>query len=211
MTTNETLFFRDRGVFDSVRDKVLPELIESRRTSKKLDIWCAASSSGQEPYSVLMMLDADFPELRSWRIRLLTTDISTTMLDRTREGVYSKLEVGRGLDPAYRTRYMNARGKDWQVKPFLRNQLQLRDLNLNGPWPDLGTFDLIFIRNVLIYFDVPAKQEILTKAHRLLAPDGTLLLGGGETTLGVVKCFQPTKVGSAMIYKPAQRAQKTAS
>ena len=200
MTTNETLFFRDDAAFAALREHILPEIIAARSAEKTLDIWCGASSSGQEPYSVLMMLSDFFPAVRNWQIRLLATDISPTMIERTREGIYSRLEVGRGLSEILQKRYFLPAGDRLQIRSELRNKMTLRELNLAGPWPDLGKFDLILMRNVLIYFDVPTKKSILERARRLLRPDGYLLLGGGETTLGIDDGYERVSKGKTQVY-----------
>lgn len=182
MTTNETSFFRDAMVFESLRAAVIPELIRVRRADRTLDLWCAACSSGQEPYSVLMMLREHFPELASWRVRYVTSDLSTEMLDRTRAGIYSRHEVSRGLPPALLKKYFEPLdGGSWQVRAELRAALDVRRVNLIGDWPRLPAPDLVMIRNVMIYFDQPTKRRILQRIKNLMAPHGFLFLGTAET------------------------------
>jgi chemotaxis protein methyltransferase CheR len=201
MTTNETLFFRDPPVYDTLRERILPDLIAARTSVRELSIWCCASSSGQEPYSLLMMLANDFPSLRDWKVRVIATDISPTMIERTRRGVYSNLEISRGLLPGYRDKYLTPFEEGWQIKPALRSALELRELNLAAQWPDLGRFDLVMLRNVLIYFDVPTKLDILRRVRQCMRPDGFMLLGGGETTLGIDDGFERLQVGRTQYYK----------
>jgi len=181
MTTNETSFFRDMPVFDSLRQVVFPELIKARAATKQLDLWCAASSSGQEPYSILMLLRESFPELASWRIRYIASDISTPMLERTRDGIYSQHEVNRGLPARLLTKYFDRRGLEWQVKRELRESLELHKINLVETWPNLPRLDIVMIRNVLIYFDADTKRRILQRIEALLRPDGYLFLGTAES------------------------------
>jgi len=185
MTTNETTFFRDYKPFELLRTKVLPELVSRRGSTRSFSLWCAASSSGQEPYSIAMLLREHFGFLSTWRVDLIASDISREMLARTRQGRYSQLEVNRGLPAAYLVKYFRKEGTDWQVRDELRQMLSLREINLADPWPAMPQLDIIFMRNVLIYFSVESKKEILAKARRLLKPDGYLFLGGAETTLNL--------------------------
>ena len=181
MTTNETSFFRDMPVFDSLREVVLPHLIKARAATKQLNIWCAASSSGQEPYSMLMLLRESFPQLTSWRVNYVASDISNAMLERTRAGIYSQHEVNRGLPARLLAKHFERRGLEWQVKPELRNALDLRKINLVEDWPRMPPMDLVMIRNVLIYFDADTKRRILARIGELMRPDGLLFLGTAET------------------------------
>jgi chemotaxis protein methyltransferase CheR len=185
MTTNETSWFRDRHPFEALRTVVIPELIARRATARALNIWCAAASSGQEPYSVMMVIRHHFPELASWKIRLIASDLSTDMGCRTREGRYTQLEVNRGLPAAMLVRFFEKQGIKWQVRSELREAVDVVALNLAGPWPPLPEMDIIFLRNVLIYFDVETKKQILDKVERVIHPDGYLFLGGAETTLNL--------------------------
>ncbi|MBL9079070.1 MAG: protein-glutamate O-methyltransferase CheR [Planctomycetes bacterium] len=190
MTTNETSFFRDAMVFESLRSAVIPELLRTRRASRELNLWCAACSSGQEPYSVLILLREHFPELASWRIRYVVSDLSQEMLQRTRDGIYSRLEVARGLPPALLAKYFDAHGEQsFQVKPELRRALDVRCINLVADWPQLPTMDVVMIRNVMIYFEVPTKRRILQRIKSLMARDGFLFLGTAETPRLLVDDF----------------------
>jgi chemotaxis protein methyltransferase CheR len=185
MTTNETSWFRDRHPFDALRTTVLPELIARRATERTLNIWCGAASSGQEPYSIMMVIRHHFPELESWKIRLIASDLSTEMLQRTRNGRYTQLEVNRGLPAQLLVRFFDQETMTWRVRPTLREAIEVEEINLAGPWPALPQMDIIFMRNVLIYFDVSTKKLILAKVQRLIRPDGYLFLGGAETTLNL--------------------------
>jgi chemotaxis protein methyltransferase CheR len=202
MTTNETSFFRDVRPFQSLQETVLPQLIERRRLARSLSVWCAACSSGQEPYSVAMLIREHFPELRDWNVQILATDLSPSMLDRTRAGLYSQLEINRGLPSPLLVKYFTPAGRNWQAIPELRRMVRVEYLNLAEPWPVMQPFDLVFLRNVLIYFDIPTKQAILGKARRQLRPDGLLLLGGAETTMNLDADFERVPVGRSTWYRP---------
>ena len=202
MTTNETSFFRDIHPFDALRESVLPELIAARRVARSLTIWCAATSSGQEPYSLAMILREHFPEVRDWQIRIIATDISPSMLTRTREGRYSQLEVNRGLPASLLVKYFTRDGMHWVVAEELRRMVSTQFLNLAERWPVLPPFDLILMRNVLIYFDVATKQQILGKVRQQLRPDGLLLLGGAETTMNLDANFERVPHGRSTWYRP---------
>jgi chemotaxis protein methyltransferase CheR len=190
MVTTETSFFRDVQPFEALKKTVLPELIAARRSERKLSIWCAAASSGQEPYTLAMVLREWFPELATWDIVLQATDISTTMLDRCREGVYSQIEVNRGLPATLLVKWFKQEGNRWRVDDPLRRMIDFKQLNLAGRWPPMPPFDVIFLRNVMIYFEPAMKREILAKMARGLRPDGYLVLGGAETTLNLSDAFQ---------------------
>lgn len=189
MTTNETSFFRDRLPFDALRDTVLPALIASRAGERRLNIWCAASSTGQEPYSIAMTIREHFPELATWKVQLIATDISTEVLDKARSGRYSQLEVNRGLPAQMLVRYFDKDGARWRVKDSVREMVEYREMNLVAPWPPMPRLDIVFIRNVMIYFDVPSRQRILSRISGAMARDGYLFMGAGETTLNVDASF----------------------
>lgn len=201
MTTNETSFFRDRHPFDAMREQVLPELIRARGAQRELKVWCAAASTGQEPYSLAMTLREALPDLSSWRAKILGTDISPQVLEKAASGVYSQHEVGRGLPATSLVKYFSRDGLNWVVKDELRRMCDFRELNLIQPWGALGTFDVIFIRNVLIYFDTDVKQQILAAARRHLAPDGYLFLGGSETLLGLDLDYARVNLGNVSAYQ----------
>jgi chemotaxis protein methyltransferase CheR len=190
MVTTETSFFRDLHPFETLRTTVLPELIEKRRAERRLAVWFAACSTGQEPYSFALLIRERFPELLNWRLELLATDVSAEALKRAREGKYSQLEVNRGLPAATLVRFFRQHGQTWELDEGVRRMVEFRELNLVRPWPSLPRFDLVFLRNVMIYFDVDAKKSILGRVARLLRPDGYLLLGGAETTLNLDDSFR---------------------
>lgn len=185
MVTTETFFFRDHHPFETLRKTVLPEMLSKRRSEKRLNVWFAASSTGQEPYSFALLLRESFPELSGWKVSLLASDISQEVLARARAGRYNQIEVNRGLPAALLLKYFRQEGTAWQLREDICRMVQFQTLNLAQPWPTLPPFDLVFLRNVMIYFDVETKKSILGRLTRLLKPDGYLLLGGAETTLNL--------------------------
>jgi len=198
LVTTESSFFRDHHPFEALRQVVLPDLIRRRRAERRLRIWCAACSTGQEPFSVAMLIREHFPELSPWQISLLASDVSQQMLDRAREGRFNQIEVNRGLPAALLVKYFEQHGTTWQFKLDLRGTVDFREINLAKPWPVLPPMDLVLLRNVMIYFDIETKKEILSRLTRLLKPDGYLLLGGAETTLNLSDSYQrvePIKAG----------------
>lgn len=190
MVTTETSFFRDFHPFETLRKTVLPALIEQRRKKKQLNIWCAASSSGQEPYSVALLIRDAFPELESWKLFFSATDLSREMLTRCRTGRYSQLEVNRGLPTPLLLKWFKQEGANWQIDDRIRQTLSFSQLNLTQPWPPMPTWDLVLMRNVMIYFDAESKAAILARLTRVLAKDGFLILGGAETTLNLHDGYQ---------------------
>ena len=190
MTTNETSFYRDIHPFETLKNVILPELIEKRKTQKELSIWCGASSSGQEPYSLIMLLKNSFPQLNIWKTNFSASDISNQMLNRCKSGIYSQLEINRGLPAPLMVKYFERIGTEWQVKEELRKMIQFRIINLSEAWPMMAPLDLIMMRNVLIYFDVEMKKNILGRIRKLLKPDGYLFLGAAETTLNLDENFE---------------------
>jgi chemotaxis protein methyltransferase CheR len=196
MTTNETSFFRDHHLFDALRRSILPDLIQKREGERKLDIWCAASSSGQEPYTIAMVLREYFPELCEWTVGLVATDISTEMLNRARTGRFDQLEVNRGLPAPMLVKYFLQHGSEWQLKDEVRQMVEFRPLNLVKAWPGMPPVDLVFLRNVMLYFDVESRRQILGRIRQLLQPDGYLFLGATETTLNTDDAFERVAVGS---------------
>lgn len=189
MVTTETSFFRDIHPFETLRTTILPQLIAARRPQRQLNIWFAASSSGQEPYSVAILLKEWFPELSSWRLNLSGTDISNEMLQRCRAGRYSQVEVNRGLPTHLLLKWFQQEGAYWQLHEQIRNMVNFSPLNLAQPWPAMPKWDLVFLRNVMIYFDNDIKKAILSRVGRVLEKDGYLLLGGAETTLSLGDSF----------------------
>ncbi len=201
MVTTETSFFRDIHPFEILKKTVLPKLIESRRTVRQLNIWFAASSSGQEPYSVALILKEWFPELNSWRLNLSATDISHEMLNRSRAGRYSQVEVNRGLPTPLLLKWFRQEGAFWQLDERIRSMVTFSPLNLAQPWPAMPLWDLVFLRNVMIYFDQDVKKTILGRVGRVLGKDGYLLLGGAETTLSLDDSFYRVEALRAGFYQ----------
>lgn len=202
ITTHETLFFRDVHPFEALRTVILPELIAKRPPSQNLTIWCAACSSGQEPFSVAMLVREHFPDLvRANRLRIVATDLSNAILSRARQGVYSQIEVNRGLPGAMLIKYFTKQGLQWQLKPEIRRMVEFQQGNLATAWPSLPPLDIIFIRNVLIYFGVDTKKAILAKVRAVLKPDGYLFLGTSETTLNLDGAFEPVLIGKTLCYQ----------
>ena len=185
MTINETYFFRDKLPFDKLREVFLPELISSRGSRRSLRIWCAASSSGQEPYSIAMILDEFAPRMPGWRTEIVATDLSEAVLTKARAGIYSQFEVQRGLSTAQLLKYFTQVREDWQLSQAIRSKVTFRHFNLLNDYTSLGKFDLIFCRNVLIYFDPPQKSDVLNRMSRILADDGVVVLGASESVLGL--------------------------
>ena len=191
MTTNESFFFRDIKPFDLFRNTVLPGFRESRAATRSIRIWSAAASSGQEPYTIAMVLKEEAAKLAGWRIEILGTDISGEMLAKARAGVYSQFEVQRGLPITLLVKYFKKHGEMWQVDPSLRAMVRYREHNLLDNLRPLGTFDVVFCRNVLIYFDTATKARVLEGVARVMSDDGLLFLGGAETVIGVTNRFKP--------------------
>ncbi len=201
MTTNESLFFRDVKPFEQFRKVVLPRLLSDARSAKRsLRIWSAACSSGQEAYSLAMLLCEEGTKLDGWNIEIVGTDLSAQMVERARAGTYSQFEVQRGLPVQMLVKYFRQEGERWQIDARLRAMVKYREFNLLSDLSPLGTFDVIFCRNVLIYFDQATKARVLEQAARRLPPDGVLFLGGAETVLGVTDRFEPVP-GERGIYR----------
>jgi chemotaxis protein methyltransferase CheR len=191
MTTNETFFFRDKVPFDQLRDTILPGLIQARAARKSLRIWSAASSTGQEPYSIAMCLKEKGASLAGWRIEIVATDLSQEVLEKSKAGVYSQFEVQRGLPIQLLVKYFTQSGDIWQLNADVRSMVQFRQLNLLQDFSHLGTFDVIFCRNVLIYFDQDTKAVIFDRLAKSLEADSTLLLGAAESVVGITDAFRP--------------------
>ncbi len=206
MTTNESFFFRDIKPFDQFKNFVLPELMKARAARRSIRIWSAACSSGQEPYTLAMLLAEQQAKLQGWSIDILATDLSTEILDKAQAGLYSQFEVQRGLPIQFLMKYFKQQGERWQIDPGIRNRVRFRVFNLLDEPTSLGAFDVIYCRNVLIYFDQPTKTMVLDRLARILAPDGYLFLGGAETVLGISDKFQASSDNRG-IYCPAASAQ----
>jgi chemotaxis protein methyltransferase CheR len=191
MTTNETFFFRDKVPFDHFREAIVPELLKARASRKSMRIWCAAGSTGQEPYSLAMCLKEMGAALSGWRVEIIATDLSQEVLEKSKAGLYSQFEVQRGLPIQLLVKYFKQVGELWQINADLRAMVQHRQLNLLHDFSQLGTFDVIFCRNVLIYFDQDTKINIFGRLAKLMEPDGFLVLGAAETVVGLTDVFKP--------------------
>ncbi|MCK1715675.1 MULTISPECIES: protein-glutamate O-methyltransferase CheR [unclassified Bradyrhizobium] len=201
MTTNETFFFRDKVPFDHFRDTIMPEVIKARAGRRSVRIWCAAGSTGQEPYSLAMSLKEMGAALTGWRVEIIATDLSQEVLEKAKAGIYSQFEVQRGLPIQMLMKYFKQTGETWQINPELRAMIQHRQLNLLHDFAQLGTFDVIFCRNVLIYFDQDTKINIFNRLARQIEPDGFLVLGAAETVVGLTDTFKPIPERRGL-YKP---------
>jgi len=191
MTTNETFFFRDKVPFDHFRETIMPELLKARSGRKAIRIWCAAGSTGQEPYSLAMCLKEMAAALAGWRVEILAADLSQEVLEKSRSGIYSQFEVQRGLPIQLLVKYFKQSGEFWQINADIRAMVQHRQINLLHDFSQLGTFDVIFCRNVLIYFDQDTKINIFNRLAKAMEPDGFLVLGAAETVVGLTDAFQP--------------------
>ncbi|HEY7843465.1 MAG TPA: protein-glutamate O-methyltransferase CheR [Bradyrhizobium sp.] len=191
MTTNETFFFRDKIPFDHLRDTIVPAMLQSRANRKSLRIWSAACSTGQEPYSIAMCLKEKGAALSGWRIEIVATDLSQEVLEKSRAGIYSQFEVQRGLPIQLLVKYFAQTGELWQLNSEIRGMVQHRQLNLLHDLSHLGKFDVIFCRNVLIYFDQDTKINIFDRIAKLMEPDGMLMLGAAESVVGITDAFRP--------------------
>ncbi len=206
MTTNESFFFRDKTPFDQFRDVILPTMMDARSDRKTIRIWSAACSSGQEPYSLAMMMTELGAKLAGWRIEIVATDLSSAMLRRAEEGQYSQFEVQRGLPIQLLAKYFEQEGDRWRLRRDVRKMVSFRKHNLLEDPRTLGKFDVIFCRNVLIYFDQETKAHVLAKIADVLAPDGYLTLGGAETVLGISSRFRPVSAQRGL-YAPIPAAE----
>ena len=209
MTTNETFFFRDKIPFDHFREAIVPELLKARAARKSIRIWCAAGSTGQEPYSLAMCLKEMGTALSGWRVEIIATDLSQEVLEKSKSGVYSQFEVQRGLPIQMLVKHFSQVGDTWHISPEIRAMVQYRPLNLLSDFAHLGSFDVVFCRNVLIYFDQETKIGVLNRIARLLDPDGFLVLGAAETVVGLTDAFKPL-VDKRGLYAPNKDAAKPA-
>jgi chemotaxis protein methyltransferase CheR len=191
MTTNETFFFRDKVPFDHLRETMLPSLLKARASRRSLRIWCAASSTGQEPYSIAMCLKELGSALAGWRVEIIGTDLSQAVLEKSRAGIFSQFEVQRGLPIQMLVKHFTQIGELWQLNPDLRSMVQYRQLNLLHDFSQLGKFDVIFCRNVLIYFDQDTKARIFERLSKVVEPDGFMVLGAAESVVGISDAFKP--------------------
>lgn len=207
LLNNETSFFRDRYPFTTLQTVVLPALMNSRSRERSINIWCAACSTGQEPYSIAILIRDAFPELLNWNIHLIASDFSEKALDRARKGQYTNLEVNRGLSPTLRDRYFRPSGESWQIVDEIQQMIEFRQLNLIHPWTPLPKLDIVFLRNVLIYFDLDTKRSVLNKVQDCLQHNGYLFLGGGETLFHLGSKFEAIQ-SKTSVYHQLRNAQK---
>ncbi len=191
MTTNESFFFRDEHVFTGFRDSILPKIMEARAAKRHIRIWCAAASSGQEPYTIAMILKEAGAKLDGWQCEIIGTDLSNDILEKANEGIYSQFEVQRGLPVQLLVKYFEKDEQMWRIAPEIKAMVRYREFNLLDDMSILGTFDVVFCRNVLIYFNQETKGEILGRIAQLMPSDGTLILGGAETVVGISDQFAP--------------------
>ena len=199
MTTNETSFFRDIHPFDALRDVVLPAVLKA--TGGRLSLWSAAASTGQEAYSLAMLVGEHFPRAR---VSILATDLSRDVLARAASGIFTQLEINRGLPATLLVRHFERHGAGWRANDALRRRVEFRQLNLARPWPAMARMDVVLLRNVLIYFDEQSKRAALAQAARVLAPGGVLFLGGAETTYGLDDSWERIQVGRTTFYRSAR-------
>jgi chemotaxis protein methyltransferase CheR len=206
MTTNESFFFRDKVPFDLFRNVMLPQLMTARAAQRRIRIWCAAASTGQEPYSLAITLKEMGAKIDGMRFEIFATDLSVEVLEKAKAGFYNQFEVQRGLPIQLLVKYFTQVGDLWQISPEIRSMVQFQQFNLLHAYARLGTFDIVFCRNVLIYFDLPTKAQVLERIASVLAPDGYLVLGAPETVVGVTSAFRtiPEHRG---LYAPAAPAQ----
>jgi chemotaxis protein methyltransferase CheR len=211
MTTNESFFFRDKIPFEHFRASIMPALLAARAAQRRIRIWCAAASTGQEPYSLAMALKEMTGSIAGWRIEIVATDLSNEVLEKARAGIYSQFEVQRGLPIQLLVKYFSQIGDTWQIAPDIRAMVQYRALNLLADFSHLGTFDLVFCRNVLIYFDQATKTAVLDRIARITDRSGYLVLGAAETVVGLTESFKPLSdrrglyVPNVAVPKPALR------
>jgi chemotaxis protein methyltransferase CheR len=208
MTTNETFFFRDKIPFDHLRETILPAVLRTNALRRSLRIWCAASSTGQEPYSIAMCLKELAPALAGWRVEILATDLSQGVLEKARAGIFSQFEVQRGLPIQMLVKHFTQVGELWQLNADIRAMVQHRQLNLLQDFSHLGTFDVVFCRNVLIYFDHDTKASIFERVAKVLEPDGVLLLGAAESVVGISDAFKPYPERRGLYRPNANRAPR---
>mgnify|MGYP001213543020 CR=1 FL=1 len=210
MTTNESFFFRDKTPFEHFRSTIMPALLAARRATRSIRIWCAATATGQEPYSLAMCLKEIEAKTAGWRIEVLATDLSGEVLEKARSGLYTQFEVQRGLPIQLLIKHFSQSGELWQIAPAIRAMVRYRQLNLLADFTQLGAFDLIFCRNVLIYFDQETKTDVLNRMARVIAGDGYIVLGAAETVVGLTDRFKmvPDKRG---LYVPTANASRLSS
>jgi chemotaxis protein methyltransferase CheR len=202
MTTNETSFFRDIHPFEALKNTILPDMIAKRANERTLNIWSNACSSGQEPYSIAMLIREHFRSLEGWKIRLIGSDLSSQILNRAREGLFNQTEINRGLPVPLLVKYFQKEGLQWRIKDEIRKMVEFCEVNLVEKWPSsLPKMDILFLRNVLIYFSADTKKAILAKVRNILRPDGCMFLGGAETTMNLDTSFERVLLGKVACYR----------
>lgn len=201
MTTNETSFYRDTHPFDALRTTIVPELLKTSAAKKTLNIWSAASSTGQEAYSIAMLLREHFAELANWKVQILGTDLSDDVLEKARAARFSQVEINRGLPALLLAKYFRREGMQWELAPQIRSMASFMKLNLIERWPALPTMDVVFLRNVLIYFSPETKRAILEKVRAVMTPRAILFLGAAETTIGLDAAFERVQTGNSVYYR----------
>jgi chemotaxis protein methyltransferase CheR len=201
MTTNESLFFRDQKPFDLLKDRVIPDLMQARAAERRLRIWSAAASTGQEAFSIGMTLLENFPQLASWDIQILGTDYSPQVVERARKGEFNHFEVQRGMPIMLLMKYFSQEGEAWKVNDSLKKNIRFQEGNLLTNFSHLGPFDLIFCRNVLIYFDADTKKDVLERLSRVMSSDGYLFLGASETVFGLTDTLRPVDGANTTLYE----------
>ncbi|MGD0445658.1 MAG: protein-glutamate O-methyltransferase CheR [Edaphobacter sp.] len=203
MTINETSFFRDIASFEMLRQVILPRLIEQRAQTRRLRIWSAASSTGQEAYSLAMSIAEYFPDLAHWDVKIVGTDISRQVVDYAQRGRFRRLEVNRGLPARMLLKYMAKDGEEWEVVSRIRSMCEFRYANLCAQMPQMPVFDLVLLRNVLLYFPLYDRRALFGEIYRKLAPDGYLLLGNAEQAEDSTKLFEVEFAVNCYFYRPA--------
>lgn len=206
MTTNETSFFRDRHPFETLKNTILPHLTKSMQTHNKINIWSAACSKGQEPYSIAMLIKEHFDNLQPYQYSIYASDISNDILKSAQSGIYTKFEINRGLSETYLNKYFapNFTENEWRISEQIKNSVTFMKINLIDDWPLLPAMDVIFLRHVLIYFEIETRRNILRKIKKILKPDGYLFLGVGETPFGIDEEFESVYIGNSICYKLKQ-------
>jgi chemotaxis protein methyltransferase CheR len=206
MTVNETSFFRDINTFEMLREVVLPQLIEQRMQRRQLRIWSGASSTGQEAYSMAMSVAEYFPDLAQWDVKIIGTDISRHVVDYAQRGRYRRLEVNRGLPARMLLKYMVREGEEWEVAPRIRSMCEFRYANLCAPMPHLPVFDLVMLRNVLLYFSQHDRRALFSEVYRKTAPGGYLVLGNAEQAEDSTNLFEVEFAANCYFYRPVKRS-----
>lgn len=203
MTINETSFYRDQTPFNMLKAAVLPKLIEQNSRNSQLKIWCGACSSGQEPYSIAMLLEEYFPDiLKNWHVKIIATDISQEILKQAREGVYNRIEVNRGLPVQLLVKYFEQDGIGWKISDKIRRHVEFQTCNLSDPKLTIPEVDIVFLRNVLIYFNDTTRQQILTRIAHSITDNGYLFLGSSETLINLSTPFKLVQIAGGNCFQP---------